>query len=234
MESEIGSEKKEAGSRRRGRPFRHRPNLALTRELILETSLQIVRKQELASLTVQNVSDALDVSRSPIYSIFATGEALRAAVLDHVFVGQLSSQTPDSISWQDKLRIVAFRVFDTYDAYPGIASELFRTGFPDTEAGRRAAENVVEILKEAGFRSTQIPSLILAVTALAVGSVMQIHGAREREKQLSTASKDELEAFEKRRGGTLPPELLGRDHYNAALEVLVRGMESTLSEVAPL
>ncbi len=230
MPVKLENESKGAESRRRGRPFRHRPNLALTKELVLETALQIIREQELASLTVQNVANALDVSRSPVYSFFPTGEALRVAVLDYVFVSRLSGTTPDSVSWQDKLRIFAFKVFEIYDSYPGIASELFRTGFPDTEAGRRAADSVVEILKEAGFRSAQIPSLILAVIALAVGSVMQIHGAVEREKQLSSASSDEVAAFEKRRGGTLPPESLGRDHYDAALEVLIRGMEQSLSD----
>ena len=105
MSVQVESGKEEAGSRRRGRPFRHRPNLALTRELILDASLQIIRQQDLASLTVQKIADALDVSRSPIYTFFPTGEALRAAVLDHVLARQLSGKTPTSVSWQDKLGI---------------------------------------------------------------------------------------------------------------------------------
>lgn len=228
----AATSKQEAVSRRRGRPFRHRPNLALTREVILDASLQIIRHQDLAGLTVKKIADALDVSRTPIYAFFPTAEALRAAVLDYVFAGQLSSRSLASMSWQDKLRIVASKVFETYDAYPGIATELFRTGFPDTDAGRSAVLNVVEILKQAGFRSAQIPSLILAVIAVAVGSVMQIHGARERERQLSSATPEEVAAFEGRLGGTLPPEPLGRDHYDTALEVLIAGMEQRLRSEA--
>lgn len=215
-------------SRRRGRPFRHRPNLALTPALIVDTALQLTREQDLSRLTVQAVADALDVSRSPIYSCFRTGEALRGAVLDHLIERQLDADVPDGVSWDDKLRLFAYRIFEAYDTYPGMATELFRTGFPDTNAGRRAAERIVRILREAGCRSEQIQVLIHAVVALAVGSVMQIHGAREREARLETASAAEIEAAERRRGDTLPSEPLGRAHYDAALEVLIAGIAQTL------
>lgn len=198
----------------------------------MEAALQLTREQELSRLSVQAVADALDVSRSPIYAFFPTVEALRAEVVDHLLGKNLAGEIPGSVSWSDKLRLFSFRIFEVYDEYPGTASELFRTGFPDTDTGRRAAKAIVRILSEAGATAEQVQMLIHAVVALAVGSVMQIHGSREREKRLLSASAEEIAAEDRRRGDTLPSKPLGRSHYKAALEVLIAGIEESVNDPA--
>ena len=58
------------------------PKVRITKESIVDTALDIVRRQGAQGLNARNIASALNCSTQPIFSNFATMEALRIAVAE--------------------------------------------------------------------------------------------------------------------------------------------------------
>jgi len=220
----------ESPKARRGRPFQQRPNVGLTADLVLESALRLVHDEGLERLTIGKLGTAMGVSRGPIYSLFKTREILVQALIDHLLESQIPLSVPDSIGWEDRVRLYAQRAFDVLCKYPGVAAALLKSGFPDTKTGRSVVAYNVDLLKEAGTAVRDIPTMLMAITGLVLGSVIQIEGQREREAKLTAATQGERRRYGKRRGDTLPSSPLDTNNYMAALEVLLRGLNASYAD----
>jgi hypothetical protein len=153
-----------------------------------------------------------------------------AQLIDHLLESQIPLNVPDSIGWEDRVRLYAQRAFDVLCKYPGVAAALLKSGFPDTKTGRSVVSYNVDLLKEAGIPVRDIPTMLMAISSLVLGSVIQIEGQREREAKLTAATQGERRRYGKRRGDTLPSSPLDTNNYMAALEVLLSGLSASYAD----
>lgn len=216
---------KEPVARKPGRPFTSFEGASLTRELTISRALEITSEKGLSGLTIQSLAKSLQVSRAPIYAIFPSRQALVEEAIDAVLSEIFFDQTADLQDWRDELRQLALTTLQVYRKYPGVASELVRTGFPDTEAGRRSARFISRLMRRAGAPKRYIPTLIFVTTSMIIGAEMEFTGQDKREAENNDVP-DKEGRLANRRGDTLPLEQLNLETFADAIEVILLGMEA--------
>jgi len=215
--------------RRPGRPFNSFEGESLTRELAVSRALALVREKGLDGLTMQALARSLAVSRAPIYALFNSRQALVAEVSDVILSRIFLDDAVDTGDWRNALRELALRGFNTYRAYPGIASHLSRMGFPDTEAGRRSARLLSGLMSKAGAPAELIPTLIFASTSMIAGADLEMSGQVERELQVAGSGEGKAQ-LERRRGKTLSPKPMGLEMFLEANELVLLGIEALINK----
>ncbi len=211
--------------RRRGRPFDHFEQSELTREQAIYAAQEIVRKDGLEALTIIQLAEELRVSRAPIYKLFKSRQTLVDAVVDAILLQILDDLPDDSTDWREALEAQALISFKTFLEYPGFASEMVRTGFPDREAGKLSSYRIAKTLLAAGCEEDKIPAFILAVISLITGAAPIFRGQQERYSEAEKSPQDK-ERFSARLGDTLPKQLMDFDTFRLALDVLLSGIEN--------
>jgi len=214
-------------SRKPGRPFNSFEGGSLSRELALSSALEIVSANTLGGLTIQALAKSLNISRAPIYNLFSSRQKLVEEVIDVVLSRIFLENSTGHSDWRAALRQFAEQAFKIYRAYPGTASYLAQTGFPDTDAGRLSSKKLAGLMREAGAPAQLIPTLIFASTAMITGADLEFSGQISRDVQ-SRKSKKEKEKIERRRGKTLPQNELDMAMFLAANEVILLGIEASI------
>ena len=144
--------------------------------------------------------------------------------MDAILVQTMSQRRDDDQDWKVRLRHAVWSSFRLYKKYPGVASELNRTGFPGTDAGRRAARSMTDIFLNAGAPAEKVPALILTATAVIFGLEMELSEQDEREAKGDLSPEEKLN-LDTRRGETLPKNPMNEETIEDAIEILILGVE---------
>jgi AcrR family transcriptional regulator len=150
---------------RRARPAKE----PLSKELIVETALVLVKSEGSAGLSMRKIAKALDTGPSSLYVYVTNQQELSAYVLD-AGLAEVIFPKSDSGTWQSRL-------FDVLDSYltvlfeaPGIA-ELALTTIPVGHNSLGLTEYMLQQLHEAGVGATSaawgIDLLLLYVSSVA-------------------------------------------------------------------
>lgn len=148
---------------RRERPWKR----ALSREWIVETTIEIMRREGLQKATMRRVAQALDTGPASLYVYVSNTAELHAAVIDEL-VGALS-EAPEG-NWRDRLDQLLRDYQLVLLAYPGLARSALVTR-PTGPNSIRMLDRLLGLLIEGGIEPGRaawgVDLLLLLVTASA-------------------------------------------------------------------
>lgn len=129
---------------RRGGPVKP----PLSRELIVTTALDLLRREGLAGMSLRKIAAALDTGAATLYAYVDDLHELEALVLDRALDGVQTAGRPGA-SWKLRLRDCLFSYFHVLAQTPGLAQLAMRT-IAAGPNGLRILEALLGILDEAG------------------------------------------------------------------------------------
>ncbi len=94
--------------------------VVLTRDLIVDTALQLLDQDGTAGVTMRRVADALGTGAASLYAHVANKEELLDLVLEQI-LADIHIPDPDPERWQDQLHEVGMTMFHVYKAHKDIA-----------------------------------------------------------------------------------------------------------------
>ncbi len=136
----LFSDEREA--RARGRPAR------LSRDIVVEAALQIVRAEGLAGLTMRALADALDATPMALYRHVGDRDELTLLVVDALFARlELPAERLSAVAW---LRELAHRIRALGRAHHGVMDVLLEEG-PVVKSTLVVLDRVVQKLHDEGL-----------------------------------------------------------------------------------
>ena len=150
---------------------RPRQRGTLSREEIVAAGLQIARTDDLNSLTMKKLADALHVTPMAVYRHFENKAEIVDAVLDQI----VHSSNPtdhgiDPADWQGWTRATFLRIHQSFVETPGamgMIDALSRFG----PGLLKVLDEILSVLTRAGFTNKQAVDAIAALIAITFGSL---------------------------------------------------------------
>jgi AcrR family transcriptional regulator len=134
----------------RPRSTRDRPaKPPLSEDLIVETALEIVRREGLEAVTMRRVATELDTGPASLYVYVRGRDELRQAMLDRV-AGAITIEAPDPDHWREQVHRLVRGMLAALEAHPGIA-RLAVANVPTGENSLRVAESLLGLLLAGGI-----------------------------------------------------------------------------------
>jgi AcrR family transcriptional regulator len=221
---------------RRARPAK----AALSRDVIVETALQLLHDEGYEAMSMRRVAQALDTGPASLYVYVANREALLDLMLDRAIATVPLPAAPDPARWREQLKelLTAMAAMMTRD-YPGITRHSMAT-VPTGPAALTASEAMVSLLRAGGMADQSVgyacdvlslyvqahaleTSLFRERTGSQPGAEQQYYmGVAERFKSLSPDEYPNLSA--------LAPQLMAGDgdqRFEAGLDVIINGLLAT-------
>lgn len=206
---------------------RPRQRGTLSREEIVAAGLAIARTDDLNSLTMKRLADALNVTPMAVYRHFENKAEIIDAVLDQIVHDSDPSQHGiDPADWQAWTRATFLRIHQSFLETPGAMSlidSLSRFG-PGLLA---VLDEILAVLKQAGFSNRQAVDAVSVLISVTFGS-LTIDSLRER-------SVDEIMKSLEQAAGTLGEGQTILDAYPAltgAADALLDTRKSRSVEVS--
>lgn len=214
-------------------PAQRRPRRsdALSRERIVEATIQILDTAGESGLTVRAVTAHLSTGRGAIYHHVANKDELLAAAADGV-INQVVAGAARDDDPRRTIRALALGIFDAIDGHPWVGTQLSREPFQPA---------VLQIWKSLGV---QLHNLGIAGTALSdagsalvnyvLGAAAQ-HAVGARRVPDDAARKDYLEALAAQwsqhdshplvqKSAALLPEHDDREQFLAGVDIFLAGV----------
>jgi len=152
-----------------GRPAR------LSREMILEKSVEVLAVHSTEGFTLARVADSLDTVSMALYNYFPSREALLAAVADHVCKQFRMPKAKAGQGWQDTLRAWLWAVKKHAEQNPVIFKVMGVDG--RTSVGWLSITYTVgKTLHEQGLRGRELAASVWLFCAQAIGLLMGEYG----------------------------------------------------------
>jgi TetR/AcrR family tetracycline transcriptional repressor len=143
----------------------------LTRQMILETALDILTTQGLAALTMRGLAQRLGVEAMSLYNHVADKRDLLAGLVGLV-IGGIEPPDP-TLPWPVRLEAVMLRLYEALSAHPQLVMVLASDQAPQSDLGvLTAMDTVVGILEDAGLTPAQQVSAFRGLLAICFGLVM--------------------------------------------------------------
>jgi AcrR family transcriptional regulator len=134
----------------RPRSTRDRPaKPPLSEDLIVETALEIVRRESLEAVTMRRVATELDTGPASLYVYVGGRDELRHAMLDRV-AGSITIEAPDPDHWREQVHRLVRAMLAALEAHPGIA-RVAVANVPTGENSLRVAESLLALLLAGGI-----------------------------------------------------------------------------------
>jgi len=131
------------------RSRRDRPAKApLSRAVITATALELVRQQDLESVTLRKVADRLDTGPASLYVYVANRDELLERMLDQV-LSEVPPVRVESRRWQARLVELFSGTLAALDRYPGIA-QVGLGSLANSSAGLAITENALALMRAGG------------------------------------------------------------------------------------
>ncbi|TDR80041.1 TetR/AcrR family transcriptional regulator [Paludibacterium purpuratum] len=170
---------------RRARPAK----APLSREIIVQTALDVLAQGGLEGLSMRKVAAALDTGAASLYVYVANLSELHGQMFDAA-VGEVSLAAPANETWREKLKRVLISYLDVLMARPGMA-QLAQATIPFGQNTLRLVEYMLGLLREGGIEQERaawgFDLLTLYVTAIAAE-----RGFREARSEVLTHVKATL------------------------------------------
>jgi AcrR family transcriptional regulator len=136
----------------------------LSREVVVQCAVTLVRKESIAELTMVRVARELDVAPGLIHYYIGNRDDLLSAVINTAFKQRMEALPALKNNWRTDLEGVARSIVKTLEQWPGLAtylgthnrSRLFqRVTFDEVDYGLAFFDHLGSILKAAGFSKRQ-------------------------------------------------------------------------------
>jgi AcrR family transcriptional regulator len=199
----------------------------ITRRLVLDTAVRLVRTHGIESLSVRRIAGELDVWPTTIYHhVGGTKDGLLTLTLDAI-AGELGLPAHDDRPWQEAVEEIAWSIRRRVGEYPGVATYLLTAPAPGANA-QRIMEWLLELLVErAGLSVPAAYDAYQVLTGYVLNHV-------QREECGSTASRidryTELAAREDLPltalvAGAIPGT--GEERFLGGLRLVIRGIAAS-------
>lgn len=162
---------------------------ALSRERIVEATIQILDTAGESGLTLRAVTAQLTTGRGAIYHHVANKDELLAAAADGVISRVLAEAAGDEDP-RRSIRALALGIFDAIDAHPWVGTQLSREPFQP--AVQQIWKGVGVRLHQLGVTGTALSDAGSALVNYVLGAVAQ-HAAGARRAPSDAARKDYLD-----------------------------------------
>jgi AcrR family transcriptional regulator len=120
----------------------------LSRAVITAAALELVRQEDLESVTLRKVADRLDTGPASLYVYVANRDELLERVLDQV-LSEVSAVRVESRRWQARLVELFSGMLAALDRYPGIA-QVGLGSLVSSPAGLAIEENALALMRAGG------------------------------------------------------------------------------------
>jgi len=138
----------------------------LSRELILDSAIELIEQQGPGALTMRRLGSRLNVEGMAIYHHFASRDQLLAAIGDRLLEPLCRLQLSDD--WREACRRFATELRDIAVARPA-TFQLVGLQPLDTPASLQAVERLLGVLVAAGFSATHALAIYRATVSYARG-----------------------------------------------------------------
>ncbi|GAB7044269.1 MULTISPECIES: TetR/AcrR family transcriptional regulator [Catenuloplanes] len=162
---------------------------ALSRDRIVDATVQLLDAEGEAGLTVRAVTARLATGRGAIYHHVSGKDDLLAAAADGV-VGRALTGLADDDDAERAVRAVALAIFEAIDAHPWLGAQLARD--PAQPAVLRIWKTVGGPLRRLGLTGTALPNTGSALVNYVLGAAAQ-HAAGARRAPDEAARRAYLE-----------------------------------------
>jgi AcrR family transcriptional regulator len=223
---------------RRARPAK----AALSRELIVDTALELLRSEGYEATSMRRVAQALDTGPASLYVYVANRDELLDLMLDRA-ISELSVPEPDPARWREQLKELmhAQTRLLTVD-YPGL-TRLAMATIPTGPGALAVAESMVALMRAGGMSdqaagyACDLINLYVQAQALEMALFLERAGnseekmyeffgeVHERFAQLSPERYPHLSAIR-----TLITAGNGDERFDLGLDVLINGLLTTPME----
>ena len=168
-----------------GRPAR------LSREMILEKSMELLVEHSVEGFTLARVADALDTVSMALYNYFPSREALLNAVADHICKQFRMPKAKADQAWQDTLRAWLWAVKKHAEKNPVIFKVMGVDG--RTSAGWLSITHTVgRTLHEQGLRDRELAAAVWLFCSQAIGLLLSEYGQGSFRSSLSLSQLEQL------------------------------------------
>jgi AcrR family transcriptional regulator len=206
---------------------------ALSRERIIEATIEILDAAGESGLTVRAVTGRLSTGRGAIYHHIADKDDLLAAAADGV-IGQVVAAAAGG--GDDPLRALALGIFDAIEAHPWVGSQLSRE--PLQPAVLRIWKSIGVPLRELGVAGAALSDAGSALVNYVLGAAAQ-HAAGARRVPDDAARRAYLEEFAAewvrhdplvRESAALLSEHDDREQFLAGVDIFLAGIRAVRSD----
>ena len=168
-----------------GRPAR------LSREMILEKSVELLAEHSIEGFTLARVADALDTVSMALYNYFPSREALLNAVADHICKQFRMPKAKPGQSWQDTLRAWLWAVKKHAEKNPVIFKIMGVDG--RTSAGWLSITYTVgKTLHDQGLRGRELAAAVWLFCSQAIGLLLSEYGQGSFRTSISLSHVEQL------------------------------------------
>jgi AcrR family transcriptional regulator len=172
-----------------GRPAR------LSREMIIEKSVELLAEHPVEAFTLARVADALDTVSMALYNYFPSREALLGAVADHICKQFRMPRAKRGQTWQDTLWAWLWAVKAHAEKNPLIFKVMGVNG--QTSAGwLRISLTVGQTLYAEGLRGRDLASNVWLFCAHTVGLLQAEFSQGNYRSRIALSHLDELQPEE--------------------------------------
>ncbi len=217
---ETGKSNRTTGPKSRGRPPR------LSREDIINASLQLLEEESLEEFTLAKVAKRLDTVSMALYNYFDSREALLCALADKICMDFRMPRIRANQPWQKKLRAWLNAVRRLADQYP-IILKISGVDGQTTAGWLRVTLTVSRTLFDEGMRGKELAINSYLFCSQAIALIMFETMGAEFHSSLSLGHLDELDPSEQE-------FLLELRPYHVKLttdEILKTGFEQMIDEL---
>jgi TetR/AcrR family tetracycline transcriptional repressor len=177
----------------------------LNRDAIVARALEIADTEGLPAITIRRLSKEFGVTPMALYWHVENKDELLAAMGDALFA-DIPVEVDPALDWHEQLRELELRLVTALRAHPGAADLAFERVLL-CDVGRRLAEAVFDLLRNAGFSVRDTAGLGAQALRSAVALVA---GEPGREFAGSAAERERLLAGKRAAMDALPAEQFPR------------------------
>ena len=147
----------------------------LTRDSILDATLQLAEEQGLAAVTMREVARRLEVTPMALYNHVADKQALLDGLVERL-LAEMPRPDP-SKPWREQLDTLAGSLRKTAKRYPDAFPMLLRRP-ATTPAAKRSRDAIYEALRQAGVPDESIPRAERVLSTFMIGFAASEAGGR--------------------------------------------------------
>ena len=149
--------------------------MALTRDSILDATLELAEQQGLAAVSMRAVAGRLGVTPMALYNHVANKQELLDGLVERL-LAELPAPDPDK-PWREQLDTLASSLRATAKRHPDAFPMLLRRP-ATTPAAKRSREAIYDALRSAGVNEDDIPRAERVLSTFMIGFAASEAGGR--------------------------------------------------------
>lgn len=150
--------------------------VALSRERLIDTGLQLAHDHGLEQVSIRRIAAALGVTPMAIYRHLPDWDSLQAAMLDR-FIEKAAVLPIETLPWQEWMRFVAHRMHDALVSEPGWIALFGRIRLE--HSALQVLDSGIAVLQRDGFPPERAVQALFALIQCVIGAA-SLHASFQR------------------------------------------------------